>query len=158
MRLLLILCLWSFSASAQTDLLADIRANISSIFQDSGLCSRFEARFEKVDVSTNAILKGYKGSVFMAQGRHASNPFTKLSVFNKGKALLDEAIKMDGKNLELRFLRLTIQVNVPGILNYSDQIEEDHAFINKNLAAVSNPEFKKQVTAFLTKAKAQGKL
>jgi hypothetical protein len=158
LKLIFTLLFLPLLAFGQTDLLTDVRTNVALIFKDEAVCERLHARFAKADVTTDPMLKGYKGAVIMARGRHAANPFNKLSIFNEGKALLDEAIGKDTKNLELRFLRLTIQVNVPGILNYSDKIVEDRAFIDSNLAKVNNPEFKKQVTAFIAKAEKDGKL
>lgn len=56
-------------------------------------------------------------------------PYDKLSTFNQGKNLLEKAISKAPQNAELRFLRFSVQDNVPWIVNYSDQLEEDAAFL-----------------------------
>lgn len=158
MKPILLLLLLPLISFAQGDLLADVRSNVALIFKEVAVSDRLNARFETADVSSDPLLKGYKGALIMAKGRHAANPFQKLSIFNTGKALLDEAITSDSKNLELRFLRLTIQVNVPGILNYSGNIKHDRAYLDSHLGKTNNEEFKKQVTAFIEKAEKEGKL
>ena len=60
-----------------------------------------------------------------------SNPYTKLSYFNDGKKLIDQAIKMDPKNAELRYLRFMIQQNTPDFLNYSDDINADFEILKR---------------------------
>lgn len=159
LRLLLaFLLLLSLSASAQDALLNDARKGVASIFQDEQASTAMNARFDGVDVKGKPLLMGYKGAVVMAQGRHTANPFTKLSTFNEGRALLDSAIALDPESVELRFLRLSIQVNVPKILGYGGQIVEDRAFIDRNLASVKSDDFRQRVTTFIAKAEEQGKL
>lgn len=158
MRIMLMLFLLPCAALAQESLLNEARKAVADIFRDEAVSSAMALRFEGVDVSGNPLLMGYKGAVVMAQGRHAANPFRKLSIFNEGKAILDQAIAKDPTNVELRFLRLTIQVNVPGILGYSGQIAEDRAFIDRNLHNAGDEAFRSRVRDFISKAEEQGKL
>ena len=73
----------------------------------------------------------YFGVASMMQAEVYSNPFTKLSYFNKGKKILEEAIVKSPDDAELRFLRYTVQLEVPGILNYNKSIDEDKAVLDK---------------------------
>ena len=70
------------------------------------------------------------GSFFMA--KHASNPLNKYSYFNKGKKLLEDAIKKEPNNIEIRLLRLIFQEKTPSFLGYNKNIESDRNFIIKN--------------------------
>ena len=144
--------------NAQEVLLKDVRKAVAVIFQDEEASKRMATRFENVEVKDKPVLMGYKGAVVMAQGRHSANPLTKLRTFNEGRALLDTAIALDPRSIELRFLRLSIQVNVPRILGYSEQVTEDKAFIDRNLSSVDSDDFRQQVTNFIAKAEEQGKL
>jgi hypothetical protein len=143
---------------AQDALLNDARKSVVSIFQDEQACKDMNARFAAVSVKGQPLLMGYKGAVVMARGRHSANPFEKLSTFNEGRALLDSAIALEPRSVELRFLRLSIQVNVPKLLGYSGQIAEDRAFIDRNLASVKSEDFRQRVNTFIAKAEEQGKL
>ena len=70
------------------------------------------------------------GSFFMA--KHASNPLNKYSYFNKGKKLLEDAIKKEPNNIEIRLMRLIFQEKTPSFLGYNKNIESDRNFIIKN--------------------------
>lgn len=145
-------------ASAQEGLLDMARKNITEIFKSSEACESINAQFEQADISENRLLLGYKGAVEMGMARHASNPFKKMGYFSKGKEHLDDAINRDTADIELRFLRLTIQVNLPSFLGYSGNIESDKTYVLKNLEATKNQEFITRVRNFISHAEKAGKI
>src|SRR6186713_9732 len=59
--------------------------------------------------TTMAVWKGYKGAASMLMAKHVSSPYRKLTYFNNGKSLLEKAIKEEQNNIELRYLRYSIQ-------------------------------------------------
>jgi hypothetical protein len=61
-------------------------------------------------------------------------PWSKFSVFNEGKAMLEKEIKADYSNPEYRLLRLIIQENAPAIVGYSSSVEADAKLIKSSLA------------------------
>jgi hypothetical protein len=116
----------------------------------------FESDFEKVPLSTSffeasanvnkrsefhdflesrtiksTTNRAYLGAVKALMAEVVTNPYTKLSYFNDGKKLIDQAIKMDPKNAELRYLRFMIQQNTPDFLNYSDDINADFEILKR---------------------------
>lgn len=146
------------TAFAQDSLLEDVRKNIRDVFTISETCFSIYNQFETTDVSSNPLLLGYKGAVELGMARHATNPFKKMSYFSSGKEHLEEAIAKDTSDVELRFLRLTIQVNLPSFLGYSDDIESDHKFVLANLGDTEDQFFINRVNGFLADAKKRGKL
>jgi hypothetical protein len=98
---------------------------------------------------------GYKGSGLMIMAKHSLNPYHKLNYFNAGKKLLEEAIKNDPENPELRYLRLAIQVNIPSFLNYTSDIKSDVDFLVKyvlSAKSTSDKELRKNIVGFLKKS------
>ena len=156
--LLIIFILWSTTAVAQEELLANVRLNIGEVFKTDTVCMKMYETFEKTDISGSNLLLGYKGAVEMGVGRHHPNVFKKMGFFNDGKKKLEQSIENDPKNLELRFLRLTIQTNLPSFLGYGDKKEIDKAFVLAELEKAHSEDFKKRVRGFIKKAKEQGKL
>ena len=67
------------------------------------------------------------GHFFMA--KHDGNPLSKYSNFNKGKKLLENAVKRDPKNLEIRFMRYICQEKTPKFLGYNKDLEADKKFV-----------------------------
>jgi len=97
-----------------------IRQNIGDVFKTEAVCLRMHEAFEKTDITKENLLVGYKGGVLMGMSRHHPNPFKKMGFFNDGKKLLERAIAVAPESMEMRFLRLTIQTNLPSFLGYSD--------------------------------------
>ncbi len=59
--------------------------------------------------SSDLTLQGYMGMSFMLLSKYSYNPYEKIYYFKKGSSILDQAIEEDKENIELRFLRFTVQ-------------------------------------------------
>lgn len=66
------------------------------------------------------------------------NPFSKLSQVKKYQREMEIAIKESASSIEIRFLRLAIEYNLPSFLGMSQHIEEDLDMILRNLSSVSS--------------------
>ncbi|MBK6628116.1 MAG: hypothetical protein IPJ87_07865 [Flavobacteriales bacterium] len=146
------------SAQQEGGLLHDIRREIGAVFADEEVCDRYVERFDRAGSSGSALLLGYHGAVRMARGRHAFDPLSRLVHFNGGKSMLEKAIAQDVNNAELRFLRLSIQVNVPSIVGYDANKAEDLALVERKLKDVKDPALKDRITRFITTNRENGKL
>jgi hypothetical protein len=60
------------------------------------------------------------------------SPIKKLKYFNEGRDALDEVIDRR-KTVESVYCRLLVQLNVPRILNYHDDIEDDIDYLQLEL-------------------------
>lgn len=159
MKCLLLFLLFNASlAMAQDELIVMARENIAQSFHDGSVSKKLNDRFDKTEIGGNPLLNGYKGAFIMAKGKHAVNPFKKLGYFNDGKAMLEAAIETDLENIELRFLRLTMQVNIPSFLGYNENRKADRDFIKQNLHKLESEELKKKISEFIENAEAEGKI
>ncbi len=86
-------------------------------------------KLQTVNANSKPELIGYKGMSNLMVCYHSFNPYTKYTNFIKGKNILEQAINKDPNNIELRFLRLSVQLNVPSFLGYSSNINEDKLII-----------------------------
>lgn len=107
---------------------------------------------ENVTLQSDPALYAYNGLAIMRKAEYTFNPYTKLSYFKKGKTKVEAAIKTNPKNAELRFIRLSIQDNIPSFLGYSDDISSDKKIViealkNKNFS--SDLSFTKNVIKFM---------
>jgi hypothetical protein len=87
---------------------------------------------EGITMDDPALLKVCKGPALATTVNCESMPWHKLKNFNKGKNYIESAVQSDAYKREVRFVRFTIQSNIPGLLNY-DNLEEDKRFILKKL-------------------------
>jgi hypothetical protein len=100
-------------------------------------------------------LLGYKGSTLALQAKYTINPIKKLKFFNEGKTMLERAIQSDPQNIELRYLRLAIQTNIPTFLNYYKNINSDKILLLGALKSrlVSDDDLLKKIVHFLNQCK-----
>lgn len=74
----------------------------------------------------------YTGALIMKKSQFQATPKDKALKFKEGRDMLESMISKDPSNTEYRFLRLAIQENVPKILKYSANIQEDKTHIIKH--------------------------
>ncbi len=107
-----------------------LRSNYRFFTQNKMLC---DSVIKLLELTTNDNVQlGYLGALQTIWATHTFNPIEKLSTFNKGKKNIEKAINIDKTNIELRFLRLSIQKNCPKFLNYYYHIDEDEKMVKKN--------------------------
>jgi hypothetical protein len=111
-----------------------------------------KAQEEVVKSSSMPGKEAFEGALLMKRAGLVGKAGDKLSLFKSGHKLLDEAIKNDGDNPELRFLRLMIQENAPKILKYKSNISSDSQFIKQQFHQL-NPEVQKAVIEYSKQAK-----
>ena len=103
---------------------------------------------KKIKTNNNPVLKGYYGITHMLLAKHGLNLFARLNNFNKGKEILEQAIAQDRSSVELRFLRLSVQLNVPSFLNYSSSIETDRKLITEKFPYLNDADLKTKIKEF----------
>ncbi|WP_316836547.1 hypothetical protein [Pedobacter nutrimenti] len=107
----------------------------------------------KVDHSSPPVLICYKGVAEMMQAKYGFNPVNKFRRFKRGKNLIEEAIKKEPDNPEIRFLRFIIQTNLPAFLNYSEHINEDKKYLLSNLQTTKDKKLKQDFLKYLSSSK-----
>ncbi len=76
----------------------------------------------------NNTLLAYLGSAYAMAGRDSSFVVMKVSKVNKGLAILDKAQRKDPANLDVRFIRASVQYSVPGMFSRKSQAADDYLF------------------------------
>ena len=102
-----------------------------------------------VTFNSSAIHKGYKGMSYLLISKHSWNPIDKLTFFKQGIIWLESSIENDSCNIELRFLRLTAQINLPLFLNYNNDIDEDRDYLVINYKYLDDEDLKKRISNYL---------
>lgn len=96
------------------------------------------------------VLVCYKGANEMIQAKYTVNPISKLEKFNKGKELIKKAFSRDTVNLEMHFIRYSIQSNSPAFLGYHDDLGKDKQFLLDNTRDNKDPELKEMIFNYLS--------
>lgn len=74
---------------------------------------------------SDAVVLAYQGVATAMQAQVADGISEKIRYFSEGKEKIAEAVRLDPNNPEIRFLRFSVQSEVPAILGYRDHISED---------------------------------
>ncbi|TDO24137.1 hypothetical protein [Pedobacter duraquae] len=113
-----------FVGKNSTNLVA-YRKMMDAAVENSDVAERIYGEFKAFDENGQSVLVGYRGISELLMCKHVFNPVKKIAYFRRGRALLESAIKSSPGDPELIFLRYTTQVNVPSILNYSANLDND---------------------------------
>tara|TARA_B110000879_G_scaffold133731_1_gene175102 strand:+ start:262 stop:756 length:495 start_codon:yes stop_codon:yes gene_type:complete len=99
-------------------------------------------------ISKDITLQGYKGVSLMLLAKYTLNLYKKMYYFNQGKIALDNAIREQVDNIELRYLRYTVQLKAPQFLNYNGALSDDFYFIKSNLYNINDLDLKSRINNF----------
>jgi hypothetical protein len=92
---------------------------------DEKTANRFYEQLKGVKENDAPVMVGFRAMSEFMICKHLVNPISRLSHFNRGKKLLESAIKRDHHSAELLFFRLSTQSNVPSVLRYNTDISAD---------------------------------
>lgn len=106
--------------------LEDVRYKYSQAATNKLLCKEM---IYKLRNDREPIRVAYLGAFQTIWAKHTLNPFEKLKTFKEGKANIEESVAQSPSDTEIRFIRLSVQLNAPKFLGYSNNIEEDKKII-----------------------------
>ena len=139
----------SFLSFAQQRDIEEIRVLFYKASNDKKMAKTFLDQLNRVNTVENSTLYGYKGMAHMLLAKYAWNPYKKLEHFYMGKAILEEAIKEDRSNIELRFLRYSVQSNSPFFLINNSELEADKELIKKQWSTLKDKDLRRRIGQFM---------
>lgn len=148
----LLLILVADTAAPTNPTLKEVRTLYQRAATESSACKHMMSRLEGFDQSNHPLFFGYRGSATMMMAKYVSNPFSKLSHFRTGKAMLNKAIAASENNMELRFLRFAAQTESPAFLGYKDDIAFDRDFLLRSVRQAKDPVLKETVILFMQRS------
>ena len=110
-----------------------VRSEFQNIKSEEDIEKVLAFNSEEVSLEEMEIIEAYKASATCMRAEFVFAPKNKLKYFNEGKKQL-EALIVSGIDVEKIYLRLLLQLSIPRILNYHENIESDVAYLDKALA------------------------
>lgn len=95
----------------------------------------------------DALVLAYKGASEAIRARDASM-FNKLTYVQDAAKTFEQAVRIDPQNPEIRFLRFSVESNLPAFLGLSKHVDEDKEMLLS--AAFSHPKSGLDAEAFRT--------
>ncbi len=149
----LISCLLVGYMSQSKPTLQEIRSLFYAAEKSKTSFHKLSKIMKEVDTRSAPVMVCYKGVTEMMGAKYTISPFTKMSHFKKGKVYIEQAVEMDPKALEIRFLRFSIQTNLPGFLGYNNEIETDKQILLTGLQSVTDKDLKYKIIQYLSSTK-----
>ncbi len=133
--LLFFACCLILQSFPQAQSLSAIRRSFHQAVLDPDNTEAFHSFVDEIK-STNATIKAYQAVSEAMMARVIWNPLSKLSQVRKYNRMMNIAVAEDIENVEIRFLRLAIEYNLPKFLGYSVHLVEDKDLIVSNLSRI----------------------
>lgn len=150
--LLLITIVISFSTKAEDDII-NIRNLFYRAVKSESASDTLHHKMYLKNENKNPAKLGYKSMSHFMICYHTYNPYSKYKNFIIGKNLMEDAIKQHPENIELRFLRLTTQLNVPSFLGYSSNIDSDKKMLLNNAYNIKDKDLLERIYKYTINAK-----
>jgi tetratricopeptide (TPR) repeat protein len=102
------------------------------------------------------VYRAYEGACEAILAKYMWSPYSKLAQVNKAKDLFRKAIEAAPDNAEIRFLRFSVQHNLPDFLRNESDFQADKKFLlrtfEQNQTDLLSPYLIQQITTFLTQS------
>lgn len=128
--------------------LNEVRSSYSKAVLDKKLC---EKMIEELELSKekSVIALAYVGAYQTIWANHVFNPLSKLATFKNGKNNIELAISKEPENVEIRYIRFSVQKNSPSFLGYNNNLKEDKDFLVKNKKNINSDFLQKNIETLL---------
>jgi hypothetical protein len=104
----------------------------------------------------DALTQAYIAYFTALKAKHVSNPYAKIEYVRNFDRAIKKAVELAPDNLEIRFLRFSVQDNLPSYLGFSKELEVDKKIIvqqlHRNSTRISDA-FKQDMKAVLLSSK-----
>lgn len=128
--------------------LNEVRTSYNKAVLDKKLC---EKMIEELELSKekSVLALAYLGAYQTIWANHVFNPLSKLATFKKGKNNIELAISKEPENVEMRYIRFSVQKNSPSFLGYNNNLKEDKDFLVKNKKNINSDFLQKNIETLL---------
>jgi len=149
----LILFLSVFCLNTQSLNFDAVRTAYKEAAQDKTKVEAFHKSMSRVTKKDNPVLIAYKGASIALLAKQATSIKDKKEGFIDGVSLLEYAIEKSPNNIEVRFVRLSIQENSPKLLKYKGNLEEDKQFLLAQFKNIKFSHLKNHIKDYISQSK-----
>lgn len=143
-------------AQLSTKEIAILKINMVKAVENSKLTDSLFANLNKLPNKT-ALITGYTGTLEALKAKHSWNPYNKIKYVSQSLKTIQKAIDMDKENLEIRFMRFSIEFYTPSFLGFSKDLVQDKKEIVKHYQnenfGLADRELVKNVAKFMIDSK-----
>jgi hypothetical protein len=104
-----------------------------------------------------SLINGYMATLEALKAKHTWNPYYKVKYLNDAENSFKNAVANDPHNIEIRFMRFSVEHNVPGFLGYNKNLDADRVEMIRQLEkknyALADDKLVKTIITFLLDSK-----
>jgi hypothetical protein len=103
-----------------------------------------------------AIVTGYIATLQALKAKHNWNPYYKIKYLSDAEKTFKQAVSAEPHNIEIRFMRFSVEHNVPGFLGYNKNLNADKTELLSQLSHPHNhgdDELVKTIIDFMIQSK-----
>lgn len=123
---------FSILSKAQNHNINELRENYMDALHNYEHAPEVYNRFESIKNPSAQVL-AYKGALEAIMTKTTWNVFKKLGYLRKSEESFNEAIRKDPKSVEIRYMRMAVQYEIPEYLGFSEDMDSDQQFIKQNI-------------------------
>ena len=138
--------LFSLLGNAQS--IETIRKEFHKAVLNPEMSEDFHAYMKNCEQSSPRV-QAYKAVSEAMLAQVVWNPFTKLSQVRKYREAMTIAVESSPDNIEIRFLRLAIEHNLPPFLGMSEHVNEDLSLILEHVSSEKSISFDPGYTRYI---------
>lgn len=128
--------------------LEDVRRRYAAALQARNLAGALLADLD--EDSTEAVILAYRAATQALAAQQTGHPFRKLDYVKQSANTFRRALVLEPENVEIRYLRFSIQHHLPAFLGMSRDLEADREVVVRNWPDFRAPEsLKKEIIAFM---------
>lgn len=116
--------LFTQNAKADEPNLKNIRKQLRLAINDSKTTDSLYKSLNEVK-NRSAIIDGFIAGLQALKAKHAWNPYSKIKYLKNCEKTFQKAIEADPHNIEIRFMRFSIEDSVPGFLGFNKNLAND---------------------------------
>lgn len=109
--------------------LTEVRKQYTLAISDEDKAETLYAKLNTSEAKEDVLLLAYCGATRALMAKHALNPYSKLKYLKEGSAMLNQAAQKNPKQIEVRYLRFSVENNVPDFLDYRQHLASDKKVI-----------------------------
>lgn len=132
--------------------LSEIRKMYPAASNSESSAKEFEAKLAAIALDGDPIFVAYKGASITMVSKFGKNLNQKIKQFKEGVKWMESAVNRNPNNIEIRFIRLSVQENVPRIAKYRSNINEDAKFLVEHYKEQNGP-LKEYLKSFMLQSK-----
>lgn len=119
------------SAQLSSGEIAALKINMVKAVENSKLTDSIYSQLIKLPNKT-ALVTAYVGTLEALKAKHSWNPYNKVKYVKVAQKTLQKAVNMDKENMEIRFMRFSIEHFTPSFLGLSKNLDVDKKEIIKH--------------------------